>query len=167
VRPQNPRATNSSSGTRSTNPKNICWTCGEPRYHRDFPIEKERDIISTRKMTVGDSVKAHMIHAMINNHKAEHQSTVLETLGMIIDKKFIVLIDPEATESFIYSVGLKIINVKVIEQDEFRYVEMASGAKQKVGGNVKDCNDNLGDFVTSVNMYITILGYYDIVIGMD
>jgi hypothetical protein len=118
-------------------------------------------------MTVGDSVKAHMIHAMINNRKAEHQSTVLETLGMIIDQKFTVLIDPKATESFIYSVGLKIINVKVIEQDEFRYVEMASGAKQKVGGNVKDCNDNLGDFVTSVNMYITILGYYDIVIGMD
>jgi hypothetical protein len=49
----------------------------------------------------------------------------------------------------------------------FRYVEMASGAKQKVGGKVKDCNNNLGDFVTSVNLYITILGSYDIVIGMD
>jgi hypothetical protein len=44
---------------------------------------------------------------------------------------------------------------------------MASGAKKKVGGKVKDCNINLGDFVTSENLYVTILGSYDIVIRMD
>jgi len=44
---------------------------------------------------------------------------------------------------------------------------MASGAKEKVGGKVKDFNVNLGDFVTSVNLYVTILGSYDIVIRMD
>jgi hypothetical protein len=57
--------------------------------------------------------------------------------------------------------------VKTVQQDEFRLVEMASGAKQKVGGKVKDCNINLGDFITSVNLDVTILGSYDIVIGMD
>jgi hypothetical protein len=35
---------------------------------------------------------------------------------------------------------------------------MASGAKKKVGGKVKDYNINLGDFVTSENLYVTILG---------
>jgi hypothetical protein len=44
---------------------------------------------------------------------------------------------------------------------------MASGAKQKVGGKVTDCSINLGDFVTKVDLYVTILGSYDIVIGMD
>jgi hypothetical protein len=44
---------------------------------------------------------------------------------------------------------------------------MASGAKQKVGGKVTGCALNLGDFVTRVNLYVTILGSYDIVIGMD
>jgi hypothetical protein len=77
------------------------------------------------------------------------------------------LIDPGATESFISSVVLKIIKVKEVEQDEFRYVELASGAKQKVGGKVKDCNINLGEFVASVNLFVTTLGSYDIVIGMD
>jgi hypothetical protein len=48
--------------------------------------------------------------------------------------------------------------VKEVEQDEFRHVEMASDAKKKVGGEVKDCKINLGDFVTSVNLYDTILG---------
>jgi hypothetical protein len=111
--------------------------------------------------------KAHRIHATVNNHQAEHQSTVLETSGTIVDQNFSILIDPGATERFISSATLKRIKVKVVEQDEFRYVEMASGAKQKVGGKVTDCSINLGDFVMKANLYVTILGSYDIVIGMD
>jgi hypothetical protein len=30
-----------------------------------------------------------------------------------------------------------------------------------------DCSINLGEFVTKANLYVTILGSYDIVIGMD
>jgi hypothetical protein len=41
------------------------------------------------------------------------------------------------------------------------------GAKQKVGGKVKDCKINLGEFIASVNLFVTTLGSYDIVIGMD
>jgi hypothetical protein len=77
------------------------------------------------------------------------------------------LIDPYATESFISSATIKRIKVKEVEKDEFRYVEMESGAKQKVGGKVTYCSINLGDFVMKANIYVTILGYYDIVIGMD
>jgi hypothetical protein len=86
---------------------------------------------------------------------------------MIVDQHFSVLIDLGATKSFISSATLKRIKVKEVEQDEFNYVEMAAGAKQKVGGKVKDCNINLGEFVTSVNLYITVLVSYDIVIRMD
>ena len=44
---------------------------------------------------------------------------------------------------------------------------MTSGAKQKVGGKVRDCKINLGEFIASVNIFVTTLGSYDIVIGMD
>ena len=44
---------------------------------------------------------------------------------------------------------------------------MALGAKQKVGGKITDCILNLGYFVTKVDIYVTILGSYDIVISMD
>jgi hypothetical protein len=77
------------------------------------------------------------------------------------------LIDLRATKNFISSIFLKGNKVKELEQDEFRYVEIASGAKKKVGGKLKDCNINLGDFVKNVNLYVTILGSYDIVIGVD
>jgi hypothetical protein len=63
---------------------------------------------------------------------------------------------------------LKIIKVKEVEHDEFIFVEMASVAKQKVGGKVMGCNLNLREFVTRANLYITmILGSYDVVIDMD
>ena len=56
---------------------------------------------------------------------------------------------------------------KAVKQDEFSFVEMASEAKQKVGGKVTGCTLNLGDFVTRGNLYFMILGSYDVVIGMD
>jgi microsomal dipeptidase-like Zn-dependent dipeptidase len=86
---------------------------------------------------------------------------------MISDQHCSVLIDLGSIESFISSAALKIIKVKAVEQDKFRYVELASGAKHKVGGKVKDSNINLGDFVASVKHFVTTLGSYDIVIGMD
>jgi hypothetical protein len=48
---------------------------------------------------------------------------------MIVYHQFSILIDLEATKSFISSVVLKRIKVKAVEQDKFRYVELASGAK--------------------------------------
>lgn len=44
---------------------------------------------------------------------------------------------------------------------------MASGAKQKVGGKVTGFRLNLGGFFIRANLYIMILGYYDIMINMD
>ena len=92
---------------------------------------------------------------------------MLETSSTIANQNFSILIAPRATERFISSTSLKRIKVKVVEQYEFKYVEMASGAKHKVGGKVTDCSLNLGDFVTKVDLYVMILGSYDIVIGMD
>ena len=78
-------------------------------------------------MIIRDLGKAHRIHATMNKYEEKHQC-------MIADKMFSILIDPWAAQSFISSVAPKIIKVKAVEQDEFRYVELASRAKKKVGG---------------------------------
>jgi hypothetical protein len=44
---------------------------------------------------------------------------------------------------------------------------MASGAKQNVGGKVTGCSLNLGEFVTRDNLYVTILGSYDVMITVE
>jgi len=86
---------------------------------------------------------------------------------MISYQQFSILIDSRDTKSFISSATFKTIKVKEIRQDKFRYVELASRDKKKVGGKVKYCIDNLGEFVTSVNLFVTNLRSYEIVIGMD
>ena len=57
---------------------------------------------------------------------------MLETIGTVPDQTLSVLIDLGATEIFVYFAALKSIKAKAVEQDEFSFVEMASGAKQKV-----------------------------------
>jgi hypothetical protein len=74
------------------------------------------------------------------------------------------LIDHGATESFIFGAALKRIKLKEVEKDEFIFVEMGSRAKQKVGGKVTGCTLKIGEFVTRSNLYITILGSYDVMI---
>jgi hypothetical protein len=77
------------------------------------------------------------------------------------------LIDIGAIERFISGALLKIIKVKEVKQGEFIYVEMASGAKKKLGGKVMDSSLNLGHVLMKANLYVMILGYYDILIDMD
>jgi hypothetical protein len=130
-------------------------------------VERTRASRSTRPTTLGYLGKAHWIHAAVNNHQAEHQSTVLDMSGTVADLTLSILIDPGVTESFIYVATLKRIKGKEFKQDEYRFVEMDSRAKHKVGGKVTGCSLNLGEFVTRANLYVTILGSYDVMIGID
>jgi hypothetical protein len=57
--------------------------------------------------------------------------------------------------------------LKAVVQDKFSFLERASEANQKDGGRVTGCALNQGEFVMRDNLYVTILGSYDIVIGMD
>jgi hypothetical protein len=93
-------------------------------YQRDCPVERTRVSGSARPTTMGDTGKVHQIHAAVNNHQAENQSTVLEMKGTVADQTLSILIDPGATESFISGAVLKRIKVKVVEQDEFSFIEM-------------------------------------------
>jgi hypothetical protein len=82
---------------------------------------------------------------------------MLKTSGSIANQTFSILIDPDATKGFIYGVALKRIKVKAFEHDAFSYVEIASGAKQKVGGKVMVPSINLGYFFTKANLYVMTL----------
>jgi hypothetical protein len=60
--------------------------CGEPHYQHYCPEERVRASGSAGPTTMGVLGKAHRIHAVVNNHQEEHQSTVLETSGTIADQ---------------------------------------------------------------------------------
>jgi hypothetical protein len=60
--------------------------CGEPQYQRACREERVRASGSAKPTTVGVLGKAHRIHAVVNNHQVEHQSTVLEMIGTVADQ---------------------------------------------------------------------------------
>jgi hypothetical protein len=103
----------------------------------------------------------------VNNRYEKNQLTVIKKSGMISNQNLSILTDRGATKSFISGVALKINKVKVVEQDNFSFVEMDSRAKQKVVGKVTGCSLNLGEFVTRANLYVMILGTYDVMIDTD
>jgi hypothetical protein len=57
-------------------------------------VERTRASGSARPTNMGDMGKAHRIHAAMNNLQVEHQSTVLETIGIVTNQNLSILIDP-------------------------------------------------------------------------
>eukprot|EP00253_Pinus_taeda_P028988 PITA_28988 len=161
------RPVHSSVGSRSQVPRKGCWTCGGPHYERDCPQKTGNTNSIKNATTVEDLGKAHHIQVVVNNHQVKHQSTVLETSGNIDGMSFVILIDPGATDSFISINALSLIKHKATPQYEFKHVEMACGMNRNVGKMVKDCKVDLGVCKTKVSLYSTILGGYDVVLGMD
>ena len=82
---------------------------------------------------MGRASSSHHIHAAFNNRQAEHQSTVVESSGMLNHINVKILFDYGATDSFISPSALEKSGLVAYEHDELKQVEMASGKKQAVG----------------------------------
>jgi predicted aspartyl protease len=92
---------------------------------------------------------------------------VVESSGTLNHINFKILFDFGATYSFISPSALEKSGLVAYEHDDFKQVEMASGEKQAVGPNVDNCIVDLGVCTTRLKVYVTALGAYDLIIGMD
>jgi hypothetical protein len=116
---------------------------------------------------MGKASSSHHIYAAVDNRQAEHQSTVVESSGTLNYVNVKILFDPGATDSFISPSALEKSGLAAYEHDDFKQVEMASGKKQVVGPSVDNCVIDLGVCTTKLKVYVTALGEYDLIIGMD
>jgi hypothetical protein len=116
---------------------------------------------------MGRESSSHHIHAAVNNRQAEHQSMVVESSGMLNHINVKILFDSGATNSFISPSALEKTGLAAYKHDDFKQVEMASGEKQAVGPSVDDYIVDLGVCTTRLKVYVTALGAYDLIIGMD
>jgi hypothetical protein len=78
-----------------------------------------------------------------------------------------ILFDFGAKDSFISPSALEKSGLAAYEHDDFKQVEMDSGEKQAVGPSVDNCIVDLGVCTTRLKVYVTALGMYDLIIGMD
>ena len=116
---------------------------------------------------MGRASSSHHIHETVNNRQAEHQSTVVESLGTLNHINVKILFDSGATNSFISPSALEKSGLAAYEHDDFKQVEMTSGEKKVVGPSVDNCIVYLGVCTTRLKVYVTALGVYDLIIGMD
>jgi hypothetical protein len=116
---------------------------------------------------MGRASGSHQIYTAVNNRQAEHQSTVVESSGMLNHINVKILFDSGATDSFISPSALEKSGLVAYEHDDFKQVEMASGEKQAVGPSVDDGIVDLGVCTTRLKVCVTALGAYDLIIGMD
>jgi hypothetical protein len=92
---------------------------------------------------------------------------VVESSGTLNHVNVKILFDYGATDSFISPCALEKCGLAAYEHDDFKQVEMASGEKQAVGPSIDNCLVDLGVCTTRLKVYVTSLGTYDLIIGMD
>jgi hypothetical protein len=110
-------------------PHITCWGCRGPHYQCDF-LESQSGIMHREgKALMGRASSSHQIYATVNNHQEEHQSTMVESSGMLNHVKVKILFDFGATDSFISPCALEKCGLAAYEHDDFKQVEMASGGK--------------------------------------
>jgi hypothetical protein len=86
---------------------------------------------------------------------------------MLIHINVKILFDSGATNSFISPSTLEKSGLEAYENDDFKQIEMALGEKQAVGPSVDNCLIDSGVCTTRLKVYVTALGTYDLIIGMD
>jgi hypothetical protein len=119
------------------------------------------------KVPMGRASSNHHIYVAVNNRRAKHQSTVVESSGTLNHINVNILFDSGATDSFISPSALEKSGLAAYEHNDFKQVKMASGEKQAVGPSVDNCMVNLGVCTTRLKVYVTALRVYDLIIGMD
>ena len=92
---------------------------------------------------------------------------MVEIEGKILNTSISILIDPGAYRIYVAPKIVDLCNLVKVKHVKTWMVQLDTGTKWKVLEIVKECEVNLNDFLTKVNLNILPLGSYNILIGMD
>ena len=109
----------------------------------------------------------HRINAALEDRQVDHQSAIVEIEGTISNHTLAILIYPRATLSYITPRMMDIFQLTKVKHAKPWLVQLATGAKRKVTDFIVDCEVELQDHKTKIDLNILPLGYYDMIIGMD
>ena len=107
------------------------------------------------------------IYATLEDCQEDHQSTVVEVEGKIVEQPVSILIDPSSTHSYITPRLVEICAFKKVKHRKSWLVQLATGTKRKVSEVVEKCLLVMDGLVTCVDLNVLPLGSYDVLIGMD
>jgi hypothetical protein len=82
-----------------------CWGCGESDLLRDCPHRQHnsKKVYNVEEAAIVNDVAINVprIYAAIENRQADHQSSMVELEGIIIERSISVLIDPGSNLSYV------------------------------------------------------------------
>ena len=116
---------------------------------------------------IEDIVGTPRIYATLDGRQEDHQATMVEIKGKILNTSISILIDLDACRSYVSPKIFDVCILGKVKHDKPWLVQLATGTKWKVSKIVKDCEVKLNGFHTKVNLNILPLGLYDILVGMD
>ena len=119
------------------------------------------------KETIEDIAGTPWIQEALDGFQEDHQATMVEIEGMILNTSISILIDPSACWSYVSPKIVDVCKLGKVKHDKPQLVQLATGMKRTVSKIVKDCEVNLNGFSTKVNVKIQPLGSYDVLISMD
>ena len=77
------------------------------------------------------------IYASLEDCQADHQSTMVEVAGKIVEQSVSILIDPSSTHSYITPRVVDICAIKKVNHRKSWLVQLAIGTKRKVSEMVE------------------------------
>ena len=94
------------------------------------------------------------IYAALEDHQVDHQSTVVEFAGNVVEQYVSILIDPSSTHSYIAPRVLDIFAFKKVRHRKSWLVHLATGTKRKVSEVVDKCPLVMNGWVTCVDLNV-------------
>jgi hypothetical protein len=97
----------------------------------------------------------------------DHQASVVELEGMIVDHLVSILIDPGSNLSYVAPQTIDKSKLQPIRHIKPWLVQLAIGTKRKVAEVIPTYQFIMGGLPTLATLNVLTLGYYDLLIGMD
>ena len=106
-----------------------CWKCREPHMHWNYPLEvgnvkpsyniQETEIVHQVARVVP------RIYAALEDCQGDHQSTMVEVAGNIVEQSISVLVDPRSTHSYITP---RVVEVRAFKKLKHQHVMVSSAS---------------------------------------
>ena len=107
------------------------------------------------------------IYVALEDCQADHQSTVVEVVGKIVEQSVSILIELGYTHSYITPRVVESCAFKKVKHRKSWLVQLATGTKRKISEVVEKCPLVMNGMITCVDLNVLPLGSYDVLIGMD
>ena len=116
---------------------------------------------------VEDIVGTPWIYTALDDQHVDHQDTMVEIEGKILNTYISILIDPDACRSYVLPKIVDECKLGKVKHDKPWLVQLATSMKHKFSNIFKECEVKLNGFPMKVNLNILPLVSYNILIGMD